>query len=85
MPNPARNIIRQKDLRIAKLGKENKPIPCSQIFSSYLEHLRLGHESNVPNSIIKALHECGEQWQASSRQQGAGVNYQLSLFKKQKS
>lgn len=108
MPIPAKNIIRAKDIRIAKVGRTAKAIPCQQIFSSYLENLRSGSQGGVPSHIIKALNECGEEWERvsppaplssysyplpsllpltlltpqTSKHQGAGIKYQLSLFKK---
>jgi hypothetical protein len=66
MPIPAKNIIRAKDIRIAKVGRTAKAIPCQQIFSSYLENLRSGSEGGVPSHIIKALNDCGEEWERVS-------------------
>jgi hypothetical protein len=63
MPIPAKNIIRAKDIRIAKVGRTPKAIPCQQIFSSYLENLRSGTHGNVPKNILKSLHDCGEEWE----------------------
>jgi hypothetical protein len=63
MPIPAKNIIRAKDIRIAKVGRTPKAIPCQQIFSAYLENLRSGTEGNVPGHILKSLHDCGEEWE----------------------
>ena len=63
MPIPAKNIIRQRDLRIAKVGKNKKPFPCASLFGNYLENLRSGHDSNVPKSIVYALQQCAEEWE----------------------
>lgn len=58
---PVKNILTDLDLKIAKVGRETKPVPCSQVFGNYLEYARKGNKI-VPRSVMKALYNCGEEW-----------------------
>ncbi len=55
----AKKFITLKDLRVAKIGRKTRMLPCSQQFDSYLEALS---GKSVPPRVAQALHDCVENY-----------------------
>lgn len=53
-----KKFISLKDLKIAKIGRNTRALPCSQEFDAYLSSLG----GKVPSRVAQALHLCIENY-----------------------
>ena len=76
--------ISLRDLRIAKIERRTRVTPCGNELEAYLSALArvAGDDSNVPESLSKALKDCMGKDRISQRP--ASVQFHLAKFVKRK-